>query len=460
MGTPTLPRINHASKVLLRYTQDGQSALTVPMQRRDGYVQRVPVILGLNYHFDLQYMLPPHYWLPAAMLVHRFVVTRDRSNAYSVLEHTVKNCPVPADHAPALGHFAIAADHGRWLYTFDNTTEYRQCSPAHAKGRIVDVVPSSLHDPALFTEPRYKAAALHKTFPARHGLPQLRNRHRSVHASVKIVSYNIWNINGHDDGSYTKRLDLLTSQLRSSNADIIALQEVRHDALRDSQPSSITRALPEYQFVFHPAMSYPERVFGRVEEGPAILSRLPILSHHHLLLSRDASDPEDGHQRLCLHVEVALNRGQSIHVFSTHLALSEAARNRSVLEIHTFMNRFPPPHVLLGDMNAEPDTPAMRFLAGAGQMDGYMAPGYFDAYLALHPEPRPARAYEDEDVPRDWGLTFSTLEPQLAKRIDYAFLRLEGTPLRLQDVYLVPNATCTSPSPASDHLGLVVRLSL
>jgi hypothetical protein len=41
--------------------------------------------------------------------------------------------------------------------------------------------------------------------------------------------------------------------------------QVRHDAIRDSQPSSIASELPGYQYIYQPAMSYPEEVFTRVE---------------------------------------------------------------------------------------------------------------------------------------------------------------------------------------------------
>ena len=70
------------------------------------------------------------------------------------------------------------------------------------------------------------------------------------------------------------------------------------------------------------------------------------------------------HQRICLRVDVA-TPGGLLQVFVTHLSLSEAARDRSVNEIWTFMRQSGSgPQVLLGDLNANPDTLAMKFLAG------------------------------------------------------------------------------------------------
>ena len=40
------------------------------------------------------------------------------------------------------------------------------------------------------------------------------------------------------------------------------------------------------QFVFQAAMTYPEGVFGRVEEGPAVFSVFPIVSSDYILLPR------------------------------------------------------------------------------------------------------------------------------------------------------------------------------
>lgn len=119
----------------------------------------------------------------------------------------------------------------------------------------------------------------------------------------------------------------------------------------------------------------------RDEEGPAIFSRLPIVAADYALLSRDAHDGGDGHQRLVLHAVVdasslaapagagagaAPGGGRAlVDVYSVHLALSESARNRTVLELLAFMraSAVGSLQLLAGDMNAEPHEPAMRALA-------------------------------------------------------------------------------------------------
>ena len=85
--------------------------------------------------------------------------------------------------------------------------------------------------------------------------------------------------------------------ISSLDVDVLGLQEVRlevpiavHDAERPrskrkrsalSQISQIASSLPEYHFVYQPAMLYTEEM---VEEGLAIFSRYPILSSDYRLL--------------------------------------------------------------------------------------------------------------------------------------------------------------------------------
>ena len=55
------------------------------------------------------------------------------------------------------------------------------------------------------------------------------------------------------------------------------------------------------------------------------------------------------------------------------------------------------------------------------------------------------------------GMTFSTLDPDLKKRIDYVFLR-PGTALTLQATVLVPELVRRDPAPASDHVGVMITV--
>ena len=119
---------------------------------------------------------------------------------------------------------------------------------------------------------------------------------------------------------------------------------MRHDALRDSQPQSLGLLLPEYQFVFQPAMSYPEQVFIRVEEGLAVYSKFPIETHDYILLPRDRNDRDDVHQRIVLRVVVRTPYGP-LQVLVSHFALTEQARDRAAVATWQYMTKFDPPQV-------------------------------------------------------------------------------------------------------------------
>jgi endonuclease/exonuclease/phosphatase family metal-dependent hydrolase len=169
-----------------------------------------------------------------------------------------------------------------------------------------------------------------------------------------------------------------------------------------AQVEHILAALPKpkdghggWQYVFQPAQLYldPNRWNNehephRDEEGPAIFSRFPIIATHHLLLSKakdESEDPADTHQRVCLHALIAIPANNEqvtlVDVYSVHMPLSEKARDRGVKEIAAFIREtssLPMPEgvlggnttvkrrfqVLAGDMNAEPQEKAMRWLVG------------------------------------------------------------------------------------------------
>jgi endonuclease/exonuclease/phosphatase family metal-dependent hydrolase len=133
------------------------------------------------------------------------------------------------------------------------------------------------------------------------------------------------------------------------------------------------------------------------------------------------------------------------------------ARNRNVLEIWAFIQTYPKPWILMGDLNAEPHSKAMRFLAGLETIDGATAKGLQDVWTTLYPEPRPGapELYGKDEAP-DPGLTFSTLENKLVKRIDYLFVALDEM-AKIEAVDLIDDGVRWD-GVTSDHLGVSVTL--
>jgi hypothetical protein len=155
----------------------------------------------------------------------------------------------------------------------------------------------------------------------------------------------------------------------------------------------------------------------REEEGHAVFSRLPIVGSDHLLLPRDASDADDGHQRAVLHAALHVpwwpRRRDVLDVYSTHWSLSDAARRRSAAAVDAFARRGRGAvSVVAGDLNAEPHEASLEALRGAG---------FSDAWTRGHPEPLPGSG-------DPWAVAHAHTFPSCnaIKRIDFILARANG----------------------------------
>ncbi|KAA0151857.1 hypothetical protein FNF29_04263 [Cafeteria roenbergensis] len=263
---------------------------------------------------------------------------------------------------------------------------------------------------------------------------------------LRVATFNAWNSNppswlypsSHERWQrYQLRMDAFAALLLASRPAIVGLQEVRLDVSlgprnQHGQMRHIAERMPGYQYVAQPATVYaPADTTGhfRDEEGVAIASLFPIVSTNYAVLSRDAADRQDEHTRVCLHAVVATDDPVIglVDVYSVHMPLSEAARNRTTIEVERFIaqSRAGSVQLLLGDMNEEPHNASMRFWSGSTGLLGAGAEGALhsaefamqDAWLMKHSEPEPRSA--DPGV-RQGALTFPSDDPQ--KRIDTAFV--------------------------------------
>ena len=118
-------------------------------------------------------------------------------------------------------------------------------------------------------------------------------------------------------------------------------------------------------------MSYFEIDKGgfRTDEGLAIFSRYPIIESSFLLLSRNFADNDDVHQRILQRALIDTPFGK-ITLFNTHFALGDVAQKRAVLEIWDWIQQFPLPQILVGDLNSEPHSSTIRFLVGKEEING------------------------------------------------------------------------------------------
>jgi endonuclease/exonuclease/phosphatase family metal-dependent hydrolase len=192
-------------------------------------------------------------------------------------------------------------------------------------------------------------AAARRRIGANAAPPRLHGFHGPT---VRLLTYNIHHGRGLD-----RRYDLerIARVIEDEQPDIVALQEVERHRRRtraDDQPVWLAKRL---------GMSH---VFARVVDhryeekhpdayyGIAILSRFPIVSHHHFNLTYRAGIEPRG----CLHAAVEVRGGAPLHVFCVHLGLRLRERDYQVARLLSDdivgHERFGQgPRVLLGDFN-------------------------------------------------------------------------------------------------------------
>lgn len=414
------PTVSSSKKAKLQSTTDNKTPLfyqeVTPSFSGDKF-QKKKAVLGLTFTFSLTWATVPKSF------IHNFVVTLDRERNSYLYSHTFHR---------------LQSSCSRSVPDCDDAA---QCTtePINDNSKNID-------EENTVTG----TTCVEDATPSKYSLPN---------SPLTLVTYNIWNFNKKGpEEMYYARINHLGKLVSESGADIIAFQEVRFDFSKQvlsgpSQVDHLREHLPQYQFVFQPAMSFPKDFVGRVEEGLAIFSKYPIQSYDYILLSRDTEDEADSHQRICLHAEIQVPWMENIHVFASHLSLSESARNRSVVEIWNFMKKFKGPSLLMGDLNAEPHERAMKFLRGEEKINGTQTEGLHDGWLRFHTEPRPdAPGKYAKDEPRDEGLTFDASDTSLRKRIDYIFIK-EGNSFNIQSVNLLDDKQ-RQWSAASDHLGV------
>ncbi|KAL4232401.1 hypothetical protein ACF0H5_009969 [Mactra antiquata] len=236
--------------------------------------------------------------------------------------------------------------------------------------------------------------------------------------SFSIMTYNIWNFNSRSlkHGGYTDRMHRLRKTIIKANPDIIALQEVRYEQIKGedlgpNQIHTLSEWLPQYQYVYQPAQMQPNSIEdGRTEEGVALMSKYPILSHNVVMLFLNRSNSADTHQRILLDVELFIPSIGKLNVLTTHLSLSHEAREQSVIQIWNYAKSIQGPVIILGDFNAEPKEKAMMYLKGKDRLQSASQSQLVDVWSTLN----------DQNTD---GYTFNALERNLTKRIDYIFFK-------------------------------------
>jgi endonuclease/exonuclease/phosphatase family metal-dependent hydrolase len=214
-------------------------------------------------------------------------------------------------------------------------------------------------------------------------------------------------------------------------ADVVALQAVQKNPAGDTpdQATQLATLLPTIaQAIFEPAMRLPNGVL----QGSGFLSRSSMSIAERVEMSvRPGLDDVD--HRVLLHGIVELPAGP-LHVWNVHFSWVAEQCLDNVQETLAALGGVPERTVLLGDMNATPDSDAVRRLADAG---------WIDAWKHLRPD--------------DPGFTFETDEP--SARLDYIWVGADLVPA-LRKIDLVECPQDESGTALSDHLGVILQLAI
>ena len=177
---------------------------------------------------------------------------------------------------------------------------------------------------------------------------------------MRVATLNCWNVSE----PFAARMALVRAGIQTLAPDVMGLQEivVGQDGL--DQLATIVGGL-RYERTFGP--SHPSAA-----DGNAIVSRWPIReSAVHTL-----PGIEGGTRRSVVGVLIETPAGL-LPFFATHLnwrAEHGWIRERQVVAVAEFADQFTPtgslPRILVGDLNARPDSTEVRFLCGLAPLGG------------------------------------------------------------------------------------------
>ncbi|MEM9074512.1 MAG: endonuclease/exonuclease/phosphatase family protein [Myxococcota bacterium] len=270
---------------------------------------------------------------------------------------------------------------------------------------------------------------------------------------MRVATLNIWN----KSGPWQKRTALIRTQIEALNPDLLALQEVLELEGPKTTLNQADELRGELHRVYAGAYDLSTGWIGaghQLHFGNALLSRWPVeIASVHELPGADRSDQRRG----VLHAVVQAPHGP-IDVFVTHLnwKLDEGwIREEQVKFIAARVaeeapddGRFPP--ILLGDLNAEPQSDEIRYLLGFTRLGETKSVRFADAW---HYRQGPGFTFDASRNP------YAAKVNEPPRRIDYLLVRGpdakgRGTPSNVKLCFHEPEDGVFP----SDHFGVVADL--
>ncbi|MFB6265393.1 MAG: endonuclease/exonuclease/phosphatase family protein [Bradymonadaceae bacterium] len=229
------------------------------------------------------------------------------------------------------------------------------------------------------------------------------------------------------------RTQIVVEYIKQHRPDVVGLQEVS-DSSEYRHRKKILRRRTDYNVVYKQTQSVPYLY----EEGLAILSRWPVKGD-----TASRSLPYKGVGTIVtplVQTAVAYHPQRTVQLFNTHLNFSPSREKKldqakGVLEFVRDRRR-DVPTFLVGDMNAKPDSRAMKLLRGETTVDG-LSGRFVDAWHAARPNDR------------GW----TSPAPDVSKRIDYIYFLPPDGVITVKSCHRVFEDEVDGVR-ASDHLGV------
>lgn len=179
-------------------------------------------------------------------------------------------------------------------------------------------------------------------------------------AGFRVMTFNIHA--GHGD------LERVAHTIREADPDVVGLQEVDVNWAERSgfvDQAALLAAWLGMEFRFAPIYVLPAPGPDRPPRqfGVAILSRHPIVSWHNHEITRLSTQAEAGPRPMPGFLQVTIDlAGTKVDVFDTHLDFrpDPAVRARQAADMLAIIGDRKGPTILLGDLNAPPDSEELR----------------------------------------------------------------------------------------------------
>ncbi len=253
---------------------------------------------------------------------------------------------------------------------------------------------------------------------------------------MKILTLNTW----QERGPWRERWERIFRGLREYDAEVVGFQEVFNR---------------EWALEIRERSGYPFLAMSGEPSGLIFLSKYKPLEQECLVMK--TKSPTEDYLRFAFHVRVDTGK-EALALFNTHLswkADENDIRMKQTLELEAFVRKISGrlkeqakdlPAVILGDLNAGPDTPSVRYLREKLK--------WCDTFEAKNPG-GPGRTWDYRNPYAE-----AEREKMAERRIDFIFIRERAGLLKniksSKVVFDQPSAEGVWPS---DHFGVMTEFN-